>query len=442
MVTHSPHAIEQAVGLEYYSSDTDGIGGTLRVDPADFRVREREAVDVEPLDADPGAYPHVVFRATLTNHETNAFAAALSDRLGISRERVRWAGTKDKRAVTTQLFSVDRVEPEQLAGIELPDVDLELLGRAGRAVALGDLRGNDFTITLRDPASDEVADRVAAITDELRAFGGNERVGVPNYFGQQRFGSHRPVTHRVGLAILRGDWEAAVRTYVADRAETEPAATYQARGVAGERFDAGDWQGTLEALPERLGYERALMHALIEGADYRGAIETLPSTLQRLFIHAAQSYVFNRILSARLKRGLPFHRPVAGDVVCFADDGTPATPDPSRVQRVTDRRVETIGRHCDRDRAFVTAPLVGTETDLAEGDPGAIERAVLADLNIDPADFDLPDEWASSGTRRAILVRTELETRVDPEAVTFDFTLPSGAYATVLLREYRKRPTR
>jgi len=441
MVTRSPHAIEQAVGLAYYSSDTDGIGGTLRADPTDFRVRECEAVDVEPLDADPGAYPHVVFRATLTNHETNAFAAALSDRLGISRERIRWAGTKDKRAVTTQLFSVDAVEPERLAGVELSDADLELLGRAGRAVALGDLRGNDFTITLRDPAGDEVANRVAAITEELRAFGGDERVGVPNYFGQQRFGSHRPVTHRVGLAILRGDWEAAVRTYVADRAETEPTATYRARGVAGERFDAGDWQGTLEALPERLGYERALVHALIEGADYRTAIETLPSTLQQLFIHAAQSYAFNRILSARLEQGLPFHQPVAGDIVCFADDGTPPTPDPSRTQRVTGRRVETIGRHCDRDRAFVTAPLVGTETDLAEGDPGAIERTVLEDLDISPADFDLPDEWASSGTRRAILVRTEVETRVDPEAVTFTFTLPSGAYATVFLREYRKQPT-
>jgi tRNA pseudouridine13 synthase len=93
-------------------------------------------------------------------------------------------------------------------------------------------------------------------------------------------------------------------------------------------------------------------------------------------------------------------------------------------------------RHCDRGRAFVTAPLIGAETELADGEPGEIEREILTDVGIEPSDFELPGEFRSTGARRAILVRTDLA--VDPETLTFSFALPSGSYATALLREYQK----
>jgi tRNA pseudouridine13 synthase len=98
--------------------------------------------------------------------------------------------------------------------------------------------------------------------------------------------------------------------------------------------------------------------------------------------------------------------------------------------------VSTVCRHCERGRAFVTAPLVGTDTDLADGEPGEIEREVLDEVGIEPDDFDLPGEFHSTGTRRAVLVRTDLEVERDP--LTFAFSLPKGSYATVLLREYLK----
>jgi tRNA pseudouridine13 synthase len=158
-----------------------------------------------------------------------------------------------------------------------------------------------------------------------------------------------------------------------------------------------------------------------------------------LFVNAAQSYAFNRMLSERLERGLAFTRPVAGDVVCFADRDAPdglALPDTDRTQRVTDRRLDTVARHCERGRAFVTAPLVGTETDLGDGEPGDIERAILDDLDLRPGDFDLPEEFESTGTRRAVAVSTDLTVERDP--LTLSFSLPKGSYATVVLREVCK----
>jgi len=440
------HPLERAVGVEHCVSDADGVGGRLRDRPEDFRVREVEAfdVDVRPPDADPGSYPHLVLRVTLRDRDTNGFAGDLSDGFGVSRERVSWAGTKDKRALTTQLFSVKGVDATDLP--EVRGAEIEVVGRAGRPVLFGDLAGNDFEVTVRDP---ERPGNVDAVAHDLRVFcgdgsddgdgDGGALVGVPNYFGAQRFGSLRPITHEVGLAVVRGDFEEAVMTYLAEASEHEPDATREARAVAAER----DWEAALEAFPRHLGYERAMLHRLAEGGSFRDALETLPSNLQRLVVNAAQSYAFNRMLSARLERGLPFDEPVVGDVVCFRDRDAPddlPVPDTDRTQRVTEERLRTVGRHVERGRAFVTAPLVGTATELAEGDPGEIERDVVDDLGVAPSDFDLPGEFDSSGTRRAVLVTTDLDVERGDDALTFSFTLPKGSYATVVVREYLKVP--
>ncbi len=123
--------------------------------------------------------------------------------------------------------------------------------------------------------------------------------------------------------------------------------------------------------------------------------------------------------------------------MCFAEevDGL-LVPDIDRQQKASEKRVKTIERHCERGRAFVTAPLVGTETELAEGEQGEIEREVLADLDLEPSDFNSPGEFHSTGTRRAMLVRTDCSVGHDP--LSFEFSLPSGSYATVVLREFLK----
>jgi tRNA pseudouridine13 synthase len=433
------HPLERAVGIRYYVSDSEGTGGQLRLEPSDFRVREIEQFEAEPVDADHGPYPHLLLRVTLRDWDTNDFARSLSNRLGISRERVSWAGTKDKRAVTTQLFSVDGVDPDELP--ELSDVSYDIVGRTGRPILFGDLAGNAFEVTVQEADQPECADRTV---EQLASFAGKDAddllVGVPNYFGQQRFGSKRPVTHEVGLAIVRKDWEDAVMAYVGNPSEREPEGTQTAREFVEE---TRDWQTALDRFPRRLGYERSMLHRLVEGddspEDFRAALETLPTNLQQLFVHAAQSYVFNRILSTRLERGLPFDRPVEGDVVCFSDSDTPEgmeLPDTDRTQRVSGDRLDAVRRHCERGRAFVTAPLVGTDTTLADGEPGDIELAVLEDVGVEQESFDLPEEFHSTGDRRAILLRTTLDVERDP--LRLSFQLPRGSYATVVLREFLK----
>jgi tRNA pseudouridine13 synthase len=336
------------------------------------------------------------------------------------------------------LFSVEGVKPPLPA---IKDAELDALGRFGRALHFGDLAGNAFRVVVRDPTN---PDRIDELLAELRSLGGAESqdtVGVPNWFGPQRFGSIRPVTHRVGFRILDGDWSGAVLAYLGDPHPDEPPDTQSAREFVEE---TRDWSAALDRVPRRLGHERAILHALVDvdaGSDpsadaCRTALGALPSRLQRLFVHAAQSAVFNRIVAERHRRGLPLDRPVPGDIVCFTSDvgrGELVVPDVDRTVRVGNDRVEQVARHCARGRAFVTAPLPGTETEFADGEPGEIAREVCDEAGIAPADFECPEPYRSSGTRRAVLVRTPVAVGWDP--LSLEFSLPRGSYATSLLRE-------
>jgi tRNA pseudouridine13 synthase len=410
------------LGLDWYATDSSGTGGVLKDRDEDFRVTERTDFPY----GDEGK--HAVVRVTLRGYETHEFARDLSDALGASRKRVSWAGTKDRNAVTEQVFTVAEVNREELEDLSINGATIEFLGRSHQSISLGDLVGNDFRVCVRNTDAPENADEV---TDEVEGFG-----GVPNLFGSQRFGSRRPVTHLVGERILEDDFAGAVDAYLLNSSEYEPSRTREAR----ERLaDERDYGAAVEYFPGHLGYERALLNALAGGKEPRDVLGALPHNLRRMFVNAVQSRVFNLVLRRRYEDGDRFDRAYPGDVVCFVErhDGV-RVPDTSDTQRVTASNVDAVNRHVERGRAFVTAPLVGAETEFAEGKQGERERRVLESVELTPNDFDRDDEYASDGTRRAVLADPDLKHERNGDDVFFEFFLPRGSYATVVLREFTK----
>ena len=135
--------IAQAIGLQGYATPHQGIGGIIKSRVTDFRVEEI-ATQVH-LD-NRGRF--TVAKVTLTNWETNRFCNQLSAKLKIPRNRVFFAGTKDKRAVTSQLFVID-APMNKVSEVELPDVEIEVLGRTHQKIGFGNHRGNRFTIVVR-----------------------------------------------------------------------------------------------------------------------------------------------------------------------------------------------------------------------------------------------------------------------------------------------------
>jgi len=155
---------------------TPPLGAQLRSSPEDFVVEE-----ILGYDAD-GAGEHALLWVEKRGANTDWVARELAKFAGVSQVAVGYAGMKDRHAVTRQTFSV------QLAGKPDPDwstfphADVKVLAatRHSRKLKRGALRGNRFVLVLRDAQGDrEAAERVLA---QIAAR------GVPNYYGEQRFG--------------------------------------------------------------------------------------------------------------------------------------------------------------------------------------------------------------------------------------------------------------
>lgn len=426
MTLPTPPGLERDVGMERYLTSEPGIGGRLKTFPEDFVVEEVPLAFPPP--AAEGKYTVAALR--VKNWETNRLMGELARQFGISRDTIFFAGTKDKRAITTQYVSL-KVPEADVRSLDLKDVEVLTTQRVDRAPKIGELVGNRFAIRVREHEGD-----ARPILARVQAEG-----GFPNYFGVQRFGVLRPVTHAVGLALLRGDMREAVRLYAGNPSpdETEDGriarASYEKEGPS-----------ALHLYPRHLSFERSMVaHLQAYPDDFEGALLTLPRNLLTMFIYAAQSLAFNRLLSRRLDMGWGLNEPIVGDVVYgMSAEGV---PDKDRLHKVNERNLARIQKLCKERRALVTGILYGSEIAMAEGEPGALEAKVVAELGWTRETFLVPHlpEVASYGTRRELLAPlgpVKLQEGRDEHGAHLElsFFLLKGSYATCLLREVMKSP--
>lgn len=228
----------------------------IRVQPEDFFVDEEL-----PFTPD-GAGEHLLVHIEKRGQNTGWLAQRLSQFAGIHPRMVSFSGRKDRHAVTRQWFSLQltgRADPD-FSQLNEPGVQVLAAHRHGRKLRTGTHRINRFVLVLRDVTGDP-----AAIDARLALIG---REGVPNYFGEQRFG-----------------------------------------------IDNGDGGGTL---------------AMARAAAASGRLPSQPSK-RGLVISVLRSQVFNAVLDARVRDG-SWNRVLPGEMVMldgangrwFAEDGDPA----------------------------------------------------------------------------------------------------------------------
>ncbi|KAF8534085.1 pseudouridine synthase [Trichophaea hybrida] len=237
-----------------------------------------------------------------------------------------FAGTKDRRAVTSQRCAAHLVKAERLAGLNTGG-DGGLRGaRLGdfeykpHGLSLGDLCGNEFVITLRqaESLSPGVAleDAVKMCVETVK------RSGFANYYGLQRFGSFDVSTSDVGVYLLRGDWRGAVEKILSyNPALCSPSSSSEddkfsrddrERAAACEiYFTTYDFAKASSRMPRKYVAESAILRCLSErgnpgdgkgkGLDYLGAIQAIPRGLKTMYAHAYQSLIWNHVVSARLR---------------------------------------------------------------------------------------------------------------------------------------------
>lgn len=420
---------ETLIGLEVFFSEARGIGGRLKRSPEDFIVEE---VSSYPERDDRG--PYTIAKITAQNWEMNRLVRELSRALGISRDAIGFAGTKDKRAITSQLMSF-MAPLDRVTGLNIHQVLVEGAYPSTKALTIGDLIGNRFRVRITDTdlKGQELASSIEDTAVALKRLG-----GYPNFFGVQRFGAVRPVTHEVGRWIVRGEFERAVMTYAGNPVPQESEEAREARGRLEERRD---FRHALDYFPRTLTFERMVIGYLARHPeDYVGAIQVLPPNLQMMFVHAYQSYLFNLMLSERVRRGLPLDRPLVGDVVLPVDRR--GLPDHDHGVPVTVRNLDLVERQVRNGRAHVSGVLFGSDSILSEGEMGDIERRIIEREGLEGRDFMVPQlhQCSSKGSRRELLgTIKDLRYEMTDEDVSFSFELNKGCYATSLLREFMKR---
>ena len=251
--------IDTELGLWWYLSDTPGTGGVLRTEPGDFTVEEM-------ADHHLGEGPYLICRMTKTNWDQHRAIKAVASGLGISHQRIGFAGTKDKRAVTTQYISLYKITPEQISTLTIPGIHLHPVGYMQHPIKLGQLTENQFSIRIRG-----IDESVIEKLDDLTYTISN---GIPNYVGYQRFGVTRPVTHCIGLEILKGNFQEAIRVMIGKPGSSMEETEKKARL---NYSDTQDPVETLHLFPVRLSLERSVLHYLVSNpGDYQGALQALP----------------------------------------------------------------------------------------------------------------------------------------------------------------------
>jgi tRNA pseudouridine13 synthase len=336
-------------------------------------------------------------------------------RLKVSQERIQIAGIKDANALTAQHLSISRTTPEQISSVNIRDMRLYPLRFSSEKVSSKMLLGNQFHIVIREirHSSSETEKRIRNVQTELENAG-----GVPNFFGHQRFGTKRAITHLVGRHIVKGEWEKAALTFLAKPSVFEHPESRQARQ---QLWKTRDFVEAFQNFPFQLRHERVMLsHLSRHPRDFVGAFRRLPTKLCQLFVQAYQAYLFNRFISGRIKGGISLNTTLEGDFSVKVDN-----------------------------QSCLALPIIGFKQSVSSGAQGNIEKEILEKENLKPEHFRIsamPEISATGGLRTALMPIKDLSlTKLSKDSVNpskrkveLGFILGKGSYATVVLREFMK----
>ena len=383
------------------------LGRYIKKKPSDFIVEEE--LPFEPLNK--GSYK--LFRLKKSNLSTIQVIRFLSKLLGIKPSQIGFAGLKDKFAITTQFITIpqdiqapDHICYQNYGGkwIKKEKIDFqkeqgfcaESIGFTDKPLELGGNRGNRFLIKIHNLTK-----------EDRRRFYTNLQIiknyGSANYFGEQRFGSVKGRNDFIFLYLLKGETEKALKLYFS---------------IKGSVKNWGRWEDLYRDLRGRLEqYERDLILGLKRGLSPEKAIRILPKNIRLMFNFAFQSYLWNEYLRRYIEKKYPFKR------VGFIHDWKL-----SFYKEVYD--LEYLKN--------LKIPYTGKEYPTEDSSLRDIIEKTLKESGIKDTDFEKEVagiKVLTDGLRDAIFFPEDFRVAEKTKSsITVSFFLPTGSYATVLLR--------
>jgi len=386
----------------------------LKSQPEDFEVEEQTRFSLSDG-------PFAVYQLTKRSLGTPEAITAIQQRWNLSRHQISYGGLKDKHAVTRQWVTI-RSGPRR--NLEQDNLTLIYQGQAAQPFTPHDITANRFGILLRNLDPAEIPHLLARA--ELIA-----RDGLPNYFDDQRFGSLGLSGEFIAKSWCLGDYE---RTLYLAIAEPNPHDRPQDREEKQTvRNLWGQWDACKATLPK--SSRRSIITYLCDHpTDFRRAVALVRQDLRSLYLAAFQSHLWNQILAESIRERV----------------------DPERQYplRLESGVAVFFKELVDAERAELTTlqlPLPSARLHMTEDDPltqryeRVSEREGLA-LREMRVKFPR-DSFFSKGERTAVVLPAGLQaiSQVDDlntgrAALRLRFTLPRGAYATILVKRLTAEP--
>ncbi len=364
--------------------------------PEDFKVEEI------PLRKPSGKGEYTWFWLEKINYTTTRAIMQIARALRVSKVRFGFAGNKDKFAVTKQVISAWKIEPEQLRNLKLKDIRIKIIGEDEERICLGELEGNKFDINVGvggglKKKEAEIAKERAKLKDFF-----------PNYFGPQRFSISKN-THIIGKYIIKGELEEAAKEFLTGTADNEEAKKYSDFAKKNWR----KWKDIIQKCPKFLGLEKSVLNCLIKNpTDFAGALRIIPKSVRRIFVHGYQSYIFNKALSSYLEKK------VKCDKINFLDFKLSFPK-----EKVAAKDIKCI--------------IPGTKMRLRKDKFSENITGILKREKVDLEDFKvrrMPELEAEGALREPFIKisKLKLET-LGKDNIKLKFELGKGSYATVVL---------
>ena len=387
-----PH-LDSQIGIGVYSTCFDGIGGKIRVEAKDFKVSEMISQRAQNSINDQEGY--AVYKLKKKRIDTNH---ALSDVFRKKGIRLKALGLKDASAITEQ-FVCSGNKGKAIENFSTNKYSLEKIGFVKKPLSKKDMISNHFKI------------KISECSNDLRSF--TEYGKILNFYGYQRFGSKRPVTHLIGKAILQRDFKKAVDLILSF---TSPYDSKENTEIREKLSDKENYVKYLDQVPRQMDIERIVLKEMIEHDDAIRAIRSIQVSLRRFYIQAYQSFIFNQSLSSAFTDGENLFEAQLGDV-CFDLHGI-------------------IGKYVKGLDQQLALPFVGYSYYKKTRFDYQISK-ILEQEEIAPKDFfikEMQEVSSEGGFRQAAIHCSDYSSCED----VVEFSLSRGSFATILLREIMK----
>ena len=393
----------QKINMPCLTKEVPGTGGKIKTTIDDFRVSEI------PLYTPCGEGEHLYLYIEKKGIGTFEALRQMASHFKISPKEIGYAGIKDAHAVTRQYFSFPQGVEKSLEAFSSPSLEVLEAKRHTNKLKTGHLSGNRFEILIREATGGE---NISSILETL------QRTGVPNYYGEQRFGTQGN-TGDVGRALLVGDHAEVLRILFGEATAMDTPLMAEVKAL----FQQGKYQEAFQRTPYAMSVEKGILKSLSMGDNPKNAVRRIPQNMQHFYVSAYQSFLFNQTLAMRIDN---LDRLWKGDI---------AIKHPGHsVFLVEDEEKEQP--RCASFEISPTGPLFGYKMLEASGKQGETERQVLEREKMELSRFR---RFRLKGERRTYrFPLSELSHKRVPEGILLSFSLPRGCYATAVLREIMK----